>query len=162
MENIEDEYVARIILYKLDFQEARDYLIKAKEVKDKFIRDGLIKIAIVTYAKPFLASTGIHKPIKKFRLNKEDVIPEEYFWLHEMFINYRGNFIGHSNFNTMKPVVPKEPERKGGMVAMVTHTTISYEHWFEIDPDFSDMPLLIDQAINLFTIAANKFLNKDI
>jgi hypothetical protein len=159
MESVEDELLARVVLSKKDFQDAEKYLSLAKKQEDKFVRDGLIKIGIVTYAKPFLRSTGVnkHKSVKKFCLFKEQIVPEEYYWLHQMFMDYRGNYIGHSNFNSMKPEVPIEPERKDGMVSVLSHTTISYDHWFIVDPEFKDMPLLIDQAINLFSIVAGRF-----
>jgi hypothetical protein len=113
----------------------------------------------VTYAKPFLKSTGIHKEIKRYCLFKEQIVPEEYFWLHEMFMDYRGNYIGHSNFNSIKPEIPNEPEKINGMTNVLNHMAITYDHWFTVDSEFKDMPLLIDQAINLFSIAANKLLS---
>jgi hypothetical protein len=156
MENVEDELLARFCLFNVDFQEAEKYFQRAKVEEDKFIRDALIKIGIVTYAKPFLKSNGVHKEVKKYCLFKDDVVPSESFWLHEMFMDYRGNYIGHSNFNSIKPEVPIEPKRKNGLVNIMSHWAISYDHWFTIEPEFSDFPLLIDEAITLVSTVASK------
>jgi hypothetical protein len=156
MENVEDELLARFVLFNVDFQEAGKYFQYAKIEEDKFILDALIKIEIVTYAKPFLKSNGVHKKVKKYCLFKDDVVPSESFWLHEMFMDYRGNYIGHSNFKSIKPEVPIEPERKNGLVNIMSHWAISYDHWFTIDPEFSNFPLLIDEAIKLVSTVASK------
>ncbi|CAH9061792.1 hypothetical protein PSECIP111854_02881 [Pseudoalteromonas sp. CIP111854] len=155
MKNVEDEVVARLVLFKLDFQEAKECLVRAKTEKDKFIRDSLIKLGIVTYAKPFLKSNGVHKPVKRFYLFKNEVVPEEYLWLHEMLMDYRGNYIGHSNFNSIKPEVPKDSIEEDGVVNIMNFMAVTYDHWFILDAEYSDKPLLIDEAIALVSAASN-------
>lgn len=148
MENYEDEEIVRIILFRHDFVDAIKYFEYSKNVNDKFIRDGLIKMGIVTYAKPFMENTGIHKEVKKYRLPKS-MIPDDFMWLHEIFMNYRGNFIGHSNFKTIKPSMRDPQETPKGKMISTQYTGITFEHWFEVDEEFPEEPMLVDQAIEL-------------
>ncbi len=156
MDNIEDEIVVRLVLFKTDFQDVLKYFEYAKNAKDKFVRDGIIKIAIVTYAKPFLASKGVHKEVKKFSFDQDEFVPEEYSWLHEMFMNYRGNYIGHANFKSLRPNVPSNPRERDGMVEFVNYTGITYDHWFKRDSEDVESPMLIDEAIKLTSIIIDK------
>ena len=148
MKNPEDELFVRFILFKKDWDEASSYFEASKKATDKLIRDGLIKIGIVTYAKPFMGNTGIHAEVRKFRLEKS-FIPEEYIWLHEMMMNYRGNFIGHSNFKTIVPEMGKLEDTPKGKMRPIKYMAISYDHWFKFDDEFPDEALLIDDAIAL-------------
>ena len=66
-----------------------------------------------------------------------------------MFLNYRGNFIGHSNFKTMKPNIRASEKTHKGKMIPIQYTDISFEHWFEHDDEFPEEPYLIDDAITL-------------
>ena len=61
MKNNEDEEVVRIILFRKDFSDSLECFIRSRNADDKFIRDALIKVGIISYAKPFMKNTGIHK-----------------------------------------------------------------------------------------------------
>lgn len=155
MNNIEDEEFVRLILFKGDWSDAAKYFeYSKKQLQDEFIRDALIKVGIVTYAKPFMENTGINKKLKKYRIPKK-LVPEYFLWLHEMLMNYRGNFIGHANFKTMKPIFTQGIDTPKGLMMNATYTKITYDHWFKIDQEFPEEPLLIDQAIELSTYLAN-------
>ncbi len=151
MDNYEDEEMVRLVLFRLDFIESLECFNRSKTISDNFIRDCLIKIGIVTYAKAFMGNTGVHKKGRKYCLPKK-IIPEEYLWLHEMFLDYRGNFIGHSNFKTMKPKVTYPKENSLETRISTTYTGISYDHWFEIYEELPEESLLIDEAIKLVSI----------
>ena len=148
MENHEDEEVLRIILFRLDFVEAIKYFEAAKLASNDFIRDGLLKVGIITYAKPFMKNTGVHKEVKNYRLPK-NIVLDEFQWLHEMFMDYRGNFIGHSNFKTIKPNISPLTKTPKGDMHSIQYTDISFDHWFNKDNEFPNETLLIDQAIEL-------------
>lgn len=145
MKDYEDEILIRLVLFQKDFSEALRYFEKSKELEDDFVRDALLKAGIISYCRPFLKNTGINKEVKRFHLPSK-FVPKDYQWLHEMFLNYRGNFIGHSNFKTMKPNIGAiEDTPKGGMVP-IRYTSISFDHWFERDAEFPEEPPLINLA----------------
>ena len=148
MDNYEDEVFIRIILFRGNFVEAVKCFEHAKKAPDNFVRYSLIKMGIITYAKPFMKNAGVHKEANGYRLPKS-VVPKDYQWLHEMFLNYRGNFIGHSNFNTMKPNIGASEKTQKGQMIPIQYTDISFDHWFEIDEEFPEEPYLIDHAIAL-------------
>jgi hypothetical protein len=148
MDNFEDEEVFRIILFKKDFLEAEKCFLKSKTISDIFIRDSLIKMGIVCYARPFMGNTGIHKEVRKYKYPVK-VVPDELMWLHEMFMDYRGNFIGHSNFNTLKPDITRPEKGAHENRFKYSFTDISFNHWYKTDEDYPEVDLLIDDAISL-------------
>jgi hypothetical protein len=99
-----------------------------------------------------LRVTGVTPEYKNYRLPKS-LVPEDYVWLNEMFLNYRGNFIAHSNFKTLKPIVGQSDEVKD---IPITYTDIGFDHWFQQDDEFPDAPLLIDEAQHLVTALINE------
>jgi hypothetical protein len=68
MENHEDEEVVRFVLFRKDFSESLKYFDLSRIADNKFVRDALIKMGIISYAKPFMKNTGIHKEVKSYRL----------------------------------------------------------------------------------------------
>jgi hypothetical protein len=73
MKNHEEEFVARLILFRKDFSDAISYFEKAKVVDDRFVRDALIRMGLISYAKPFMDNKSIHKELKDYRLPAEVV-----------------------------------------------------------------------------------------
>ncbi|MDH5571500.1 MAG: hypothetical protein OEY89_07025 [Gammaproteobacteria bacterium] len=148
MDNHEDEEMIRIILFRKDFTEAVRYFDQSRHIDEKFVRDALIKMGIISYAKPFMKNTGIHKEVKNYRL-PSSIVPEDYLWLHEMFLNYRGNFISHSSFKTMQPSLGIVTNTPKGKMLPIQYTDIRFDHWFEHDDEYHEEPVLIDQATKL-------------
>jgi hypothetical protein len=66
-----------------------------------------------------------------------------------MFLDYRGNFIAHSSFKTMKPNMGSLEETPKGQMIPIQYIDISFDHWFEHDEEYPEEPLLIDQASEL-------------
>lgn len=156
MDNFEDEEFARIILFRLDFENAIKYFENSKNIEDKFIRDALIKVGIVTYAKPFMVNTGIHKEVNRYRLPKS-IIPDNFIWIHEILMNYRGNFIGHSNFKTIKPIVKTTKNTPNEEMICTTYLDLRLDHWFQVDEEFQEYKPMIDSILELIN-----FIIKDI
>lgn len=153
MDNFEDEEVFRLVLFKKDFQEAEKHFLESKKISEKFIRDSLIKMGIVTYARPFMGNTSIHKELRKYSYPVK-VVPCEFMWVHEMFMNYRGNFIGHSNFKTLKPnIAHPEKDTSEGLIKY-SFTDLCFDHWYEQDDTF-ESNLIIDDAIALANALAS-------
>ncbi len=151
MENHEDEEMIRFILFRKDFAESVRCFDQSRNIDEKFVRDALIKMGIIFYAKPFMKNTGIHKEAKNYRL-PSSIVPEDYLWLHEMFLNYRGNFIAHSSFKTMKPTLGALENTPKGEMFPIQYTDISFDHWFEHDNEYPEEPILIDQATKLVNV----------
>lgn len=105
-------------------------------------------MGIVCYARPFMGNTGIHKEVRKYSY-PVNMVPNELIWLHERFMNYRGNFIGHSNFKTLKPKITY-PE-KGAPENRIKYSfdDIDFDHWYKRDEEYPNGSLLIDDAIAL-------------
>lgn len=148
MDNFEDEEVFRIVLFKKDFQEAEKYFLESKKIAEKFIRDSLIKMGIVCYARPFMGNTGIHKEVRKYSYPVK-AVPDEFMWLHEIFMDYRGNFIGHSNFKALKPNITRSEKNVSESLSKYSFMDIVFDHWYKHDEDNPDSNLLIDDAIAL-------------
>jgi hypothetical protein len=150
MKNHEDEEVLRIILFRKDFSDSISYFEKSKTIDDMFVRDALIKMGVISYAKPFMKNTGIHKEVQSYRL-PSSIVPEEHEWLHQMLMNYRGNFIAHSNFKTVRPSMEIEEDTPIGKMIPIKYIDISFDHWFVPDQEFPEEPPLIERAIQLVT-----------
>ena len=148
MDNLDDERVLRIILFRQDFIEAINYFEAAKSTSNELIRNGLIKVAIITYAKPFMKNTGINKEANNYRLPKE-AVPDETQWLHEILMDLRGNFIGHSNFKLIKPTISKLVNTPKGKMHHIQYTHIDFDSWFKENKESQEDTLLIDQTIKL-------------
>jgi len=148
MQNHQDEEFVRIVLFRNDFSDAIAYFQKSKEIEENFVRDALIKMGAISYAKPFMKNTGIHNEVKNYRL-PSSIVPEENELLHQMLMDYRGNFIGHANFKTMKPSIGEaEPTPKGEMIP-IRYTDISFDHWFQPSEEHPGEALLVDQVIEM-------------
>mgnify|MGYP003387689603 CR=1 FL=1 len=154
MDNFEDEEVFRLVLFKKDFLEAEKYFLESKKIPEKFVRDALIKMGIVCYARPFMGNTGIHKEVRKYSYPVK-VVPDELIWLHEMFMDYRGNFIGHSNFKTLKPNITYPENGAPENLIKYSFTDIVFDHWYMRDEDNPEEDLLIDGAIALVSRLAS-------
>jgi len=150
MQNHIDEEVVRIVLFREDFSDAIAYFEKSKNIDERFVRDALIKMGIISYAKLFMKNTGIHKELKSFRL-KAFFVPEEYQWLHKMLMDHRGNYIGHSNFKTIQPNMGEEESTPIGKMRPIHYGALNFDHWFEIDLEFPKELPLIEQVIHMAT-----------
>jgi hypothetical protein len=148
MNNEDDELVVRFFMFQQDWDEAWRYFTEAKQQSHVFIRDGLIKIGIVTYARPFMGNCGIYTRAARYKAPAA-MVPEDFRWLHELMLDHRGNFIGHANFNTMKPKMGEVEQTPIGEMIPIQWVGIRYDHWFKPDEEFPEQPLLIDQAIEL-------------
>ncbi len=99
---VEEEFV----FYRFatdDLSEAYCLLNLVNCYKRELIRSTLLKMAIISYSRPFKPCHG------KYRLYKieDNIIPKQYRNLHQKIITYRDQIFAHSDIFIKKPSVNK-------------------------------------------------------
>jgi|GEM_PF-6012082 len=153
MEKYGEEILVRRCFFNRDFAYALKYFEAAQNVNDVFIGDALLKIGIVTYAKPFFKNSGVHKNVHNYRLRKS-FVPENFIDLHEDLLSYRGSFIGHASFNVMMPELFPDVEVDGDMMPMLIWREINFDSWFDTKDDLDCA--LINNVISLARLLKDK------
>ncbi len=100
--NLEEEYV----FYRFatdDLTEAYSSLKLIKRYKREIVIFALIKIAIISYSRPFKTCHGKYGRYKI----KDNIIPENFKSLHQKIIKYRDQIFAHSDILEKKPSVNK-------------------------------------------------------
>lgn len=87
-----------------DLKEAYRSLEAVNRYKRDVVISALIKIAIISYSRPFKKCHGEYK--KHYNL-KDDIIPKQHKNLHQKIIIYRDQIFAHSDINLKKPEVRK-------------------------------------------------------
>lgn len=89
---------------KDDLKEAYISLEAVNRYKREVVILALIKIAIISYSRPFKKCRGEYD--KYYKL-EADIIPNQYKDLHQKIITYRDQIFAHSDIDLKKPEVRK-------------------------------------------------------
>jgi hypothetical protein len=89
---------------KDDLKEAYRSIEAVNRYKRDVVISALIKIAIISYSRPFKKCRGEYN--KHYKL-EADIIPNQYKELHQKIITYRDQIFAHSDIDLKKPEVRK-------------------------------------------------------
>lgn len=98
-----------------DFQEAELTIERILQVEDKIIQHALIKVAVVSYARPFSKNFGVHK---SYRLPAKEYVPREMYDLHKKMMIHRNQVFAHTDITARSPQMARFKGREGFVYPM--------------------------------------------
>lgn len=122
-------------LSDIDLKRAMDYLERAVQKKDLIIREGLFKMAVITYAKCFLPSkNGGRSQLEASKIYKD--VDGDPIKCHEKFVHMRHKYLAHDELDYKEAqvglVLDIDSRRKVGIANVEKQTKLDYDESINI------------------------------
>src|SRR4051812_28275480 len=103
-----DSYTAQLHRARLssdDFEEASQYIARARKTRDDFLKRALLTAAIVAYARPFTPNSGglSRQATSQLKVNLQRLYKPDERALHERLLALRNEVVAHTDYDR-KPV----------------------------------------------------------
>jgi hypothetical protein len=102
-QKLEEEY-AFYSFAKDDLIEAFSSLKAITKYKRNIAVSALVKVAVISYSRPFKNCRGKYKACYKLQ---NDIIPDQYKSLHQKIITYRDQIFAHTDIDVRRPDIKK-------------------------------------------------------
>ena len=146
--NLEEKY-AFYRFAKDDLNEAFESVKAIKRYKKDIAISALVKIAVISYSRPFKTCRGRDNQCYKLQ---NDVIPVQYKTLHQKIITYRDQIFAHTDIHVRKPAVQKWTiDNKEGF--SITYRGFSPKDFLH---ETDKMKLLIEKVLSSLQLYANE------